>query len=156
MRETPRLILRDPRLAFWRESCCAALACDRNAPVWFREGVAEYLAMTLYEESSDEVTFGTVDMQTLRLVAYHGLYPWSGLWTWPANPIERFRTWRRLTDPAARSCGKEFGRLCGQAHGGQDFLGEVVSRPNRERVLRQSRECGRRCVGARRSRDRPL
>ena len=67
------------------------LDLDRNAPVWFREGVAKYLAMTLYEESSDEVTFGTVDMQALRLVAYHGLYPWSGLWTWPADPIEQAR-----------------------------------------------------------------
>jgi hypothetical protein len=67
------------------------LDLDRNAPVWFKEGLAMYLAMTSYEESSDEVTFGAPDVEALRLVAYSGLYPWRDLWTWPADPIEQAR-----------------------------------------------------------------
>ena len=67
------------------------LDLDRNAPVWFKEGLAMYLAMTSYEESSDRVTFGGPDIEALRLVAHLGLYPWRDLWTWPADPIEQAR-----------------------------------------------------------------
>jgi hypothetical protein len=67
------------------------LDLDRNAPIWFKEGVAMYLAMTSYEESNDEVTFGAVDTEALSLVAYRGLTPWPELWSWPADPIEQAR-----------------------------------------------------------------
>ncbi|HEX7505786.1 MAG TPA: DUF1570 domain-containing protein [Polyangia bacterium] len=67
------------------------LDLDRNAPIWFKEGVAMYLAMTSYEENSDEVTFGAVDTEALRLVAYRGLSPWRELWTWSEDPLEKAR-----------------------------------------------------------------
>ena len=67
------------------------LDLDRNAPIWFMEGVAEYLAMTSYEESSDEVTFGAPDVEALKLVAYRGVYPWRELWTWPTDPLDQAR-----------------------------------------------------------------
>ena len=67
------------------------LDLDRNAPIWFQEGLAMYLAMTSYEESSDEVTFGAVDTEALRQLAYRGLTPWRELWSWPADPIEQAR-----------------------------------------------------------------
>jgi hypothetical protein len=67
------------------------LDLDRNAPLWFREGMAMYLAMTSYEESSVEVTFGGPDPKALRLVEYRGLYPWRDLWTTPTDSIEHAR-----------------------------------------------------------------
>jgi hypothetical protein len=67
------------------------LDLDRNAPLWFREGMAMYLAMTSYEENSVEVTFGAPDTQALRLVEYRGLYAWSDLWTTPTDSIEHAR-----------------------------------------------------------------
>jgi len=67
------------------------LDLDRKAPTWFGEGVAMYLAMTSYEESNDEVTFGAVDTEALRLLAYRGLTPWRELWSWPAEPLEQAR-----------------------------------------------------------------
>jgi hypothetical protein len=67
------------------------LDLDRNAPLWFNEGMAIYLAMTSYEESSVEVTFGAPDPKALRLVEYRGLYPWSDLWTAPTNSNDHAR-----------------------------------------------------------------
>jgi hypothetical protein len=67
------------------------LDLDRNAPLWFREGMAMYLAMTSFEESSVEVTFGAPDTAALRLVEYRGLYPWRDLWTVPTDSIELAR-----------------------------------------------------------------
>jgi hypothetical protein len=67
------------------------LDLDRNAPLWFMEGMAMYLAMTSYEESSDEVTFGAPDPNALRVVVYRGLYPWRDLWTAPTDSIEHVR-----------------------------------------------------------------
>jgi hypothetical protein len=67
------------------------LDLDRNAPLWFTEGMAMYLAMTSYEESSVEVTFGAPDTRALRVVEYHGLYPWRDLWTKPTNSFDHAR-----------------------------------------------------------------
>jgi hypothetical protein len=67
------------------------LDLDRKAPIWFKEGMAMYLAMTSYEESSDKVTFGAPDPDALKQVAYRGLAPWHGLWTWSEDPLEKAR-----------------------------------------------------------------
>ena len=67
------------------------LDLDRNAPLWFREGMAIVLAMTTYEESSDAVTFGAPDTNALRLVVYRGLYAWGDLWARSTEPIDMAR-----------------------------------------------------------------
>ena len=67
------------------------LDLDRKAPIWFKEGMAMYLAMTSYEESSDRVTFGEPDLDSLKNVAYHGPSPWHMLWTWSEDPLEKVR-----------------------------------------------------------------
>jgi hypothetical protein len=67
------------------------LDLDRNAPLWFNEGMAMYLAMTSYQENNDEVTFGAPNMEALRLVEYRDLYPWRDLWTSPTDSIELAR-----------------------------------------------------------------
>ena len=67
--------------------------------------------------------------------------PWQGL---PARVVKR----NNITD----------------LHSDRPALGEIAGphffwdslRPNRHRALRRARQCGRRCVGARSSRDRPL
>jgi len=65
------------------------MGLDRNAPIWFVEGVAMYLATTTYDETSDEVTFGAVDREALGLVAHFGRYPWPAMWSWPTKPTEQ-------------------------------------------------------------------
>lgn len=67
------------------------LGLDRNAPLWFKEGMAMYLAMTTFEESSVEVTFGAPDLDALRLVGRRGLYLWRDLWTVPPTSNEHAR-----------------------------------------------------------------
>jgi hypothetical protein len=67
------------------------LELDRNAPTWFTEGVAMYLAMTSYTESSDEVSFGAGDEKEARLIGRRGLCPWNELWSWPTDPMEKQR-----------------------------------------------------------------
>jgi len=65
------------------------LDLDRNAPIWFQEGIAMYLATTSYTESSDEVTFGAVDPEALRLIVHRGRTPWGELWSWPTDANEQ-------------------------------------------------------------------
>jgi hypothetical protein len=65
------------------------LDLDRGAPTWFKEGVAMYLAMTSYEESSDQVVFGAPDLDALKWVVDRGLAPWHALWTWSQDPLEK-------------------------------------------------------------------
>ena len=67
------------------------LDLDRKAPIWFKEGMAMYLAATSYEESSDKVTFGAPDLDALKQIAYRVPYPWHGLWTWSEDPLEKAR-----------------------------------------------------------------
>ena len=67
------------------------LDLDRGAPGWFKEGMAMYLAMSSYEESSDKVTFGAPDLDALKGVSYGGLSPWHGLWRWSEDPLEKGR-----------------------------------------------------------------
>jgi hypothetical protein len=67
------------------------LDLDRRAPIWFKEGMAMYLATTSYQESSDEVTFGAPDLEALKWVAYRGTSPWHELWTWSEDPVEESR-----------------------------------------------------------------
>jgi hypothetical protein len=67
------------------------LDLDRGAPVWFKEGMAMYLAMSSYEESSDKVTFGAPDLDALKWVAHRGLSPWHELWRWSEDPLEKGR-----------------------------------------------------------------
>jgi hypothetical protein len=67
------------------------LDLDRRAPVWFKEGMAMYLATTSYEESDDKVTFGAPDLEALKRIAYRGTSPWHGLWTWSEDPLEKAR-----------------------------------------------------------------
>jgi hypothetical protein len=67
------------------------LDLDRRAPVWFKEGMAMYLATTSYEESSDKVIFGAPDLEALKRVAHRGASPWHGLWTWSDDPLEKPR-----------------------------------------------------------------
>jgi hypothetical protein len=65
------------------------LDLDRNAPTWFNEGMAMYLAMTSYEESSDKVIFGAPDLEALKRVIYRGPCPWHELWTRSKDPFEK-------------------------------------------------------------------
>jgi hypothetical protein len=65
------------------------LDLDRGAPIWLKEGMAMYLAMTSYEESDDKVTFGAPDLEALKRVGYRGLAPWHGLWTWSEDALEK-------------------------------------------------------------------
>jgi hypothetical protein len=65
------------------------LELDRKAPVWFKEGMAMYLAMTAYDESSDKVIFGAPDLEALKQVVYRGASPWHRLWTWSEEPLEK-------------------------------------------------------------------
>jgi hypothetical protein len=67
------------------------LDLDRRAPIWFKEGMAMYLATTSYEESNDKVTFGAPDLEALKWVAYRGLSSWDVLWTWSEDPLEKTR-----------------------------------------------------------------
>jgi hypothetical protein len=67
------------------------LDLDRKAPIWLKEGMAMYLAMTSYEESSDRVSFGAPDLDALKWVAHGGPFPWNGLWIWSEDPLERAR-----------------------------------------------------------------
>jgi hypothetical protein len=67
------------------------LGLDRNAPVWFGEGIAEYLAMTDFDENTDKITFGSWDPDYLRAVHRIGLADWDELWAPHALDIEKFR-----------------------------------------------------------------
>ena len=67
------------------------LDLDRRAPVWFKEGMAMYLATTSYEESGDKVIFGAPDVEQLKQVAYRGISTWHELWRWSEDLLEKSR-----------------------------------------------------------------
>jgi len=67
------------------------LGLDRNAPVWFAEGIAEYLATTELDDGTNKVTFGSSDPDYLRAVHRLGLASWDELWAPSAVGMEKCR-----------------------------------------------------------------
>jgi hypothetical protein len=67
------------------------LGLDRNAPVWFAEGIAEYLAMTELDEETHQISFGAIDPDYLASVHQSGLAGWHELWAPNAGGMEKWR-----------------------------------------------------------------
>lgn len=56
------------------------LDLDINAPSWFCEGMAEYLAATDIDETTDKITFGALAREPLNAVYRLGVASWDELW----------------------------------------------------------------------------